>query len=131
VVEPVPETRGGASAALVTGGSSGIGLAIVRDLLEHGMHVSIASRAPARAGVANAHPIAVDLADPVAAVAAVDEQMAVHGRLDLLVNAAGVARSERVDDVSVEAFDAQIALNVRATVAVCSAACRTCARGAG
>jgi ketoreductase len=122
VVEPVPETRGGASAALVTGGSSGIGLAIVRDLLEHGMHVSIASRAPARAGVANAHPIAVDLADPVAAVAAVDEHMAVHGRLDVLVNAAGVARSERIDDVSVEAFDAQIALNVRATVAVCSAA---------
>jgi NAD(P)-dependent dehydrogenase (short-subunit alcohol dehydrogenase family) len=45
-----------------------------------------------------------------------------HGRLDVLVNAAGTARAERVDDVSREAFDAQVALNLGATVAVCTAA---------
>jgi meso-butanediol dehydrogenase / (S,S)-butanediol dehydrogenase / diacetyl reductase len=122
VVERIPERYAGGSAALVTGGSSGIGLAIVRDLLEHDVHVSFASRAPGRAGVSSAHPIAVDLADPAAAAAAVDEHMAVHGRLDVLVNAAGLARPERIDAISLDAFDAQIALNVRATVAVCTAA---------
>jgi NAD(P)-dependent dehydrogenase (short-subunit alcohol dehydrogenase family) len=115
VAEPVP-------AALITGGSSGIGLAIARDLLAHGMRVSIASRDPGRAGLAGAHAIAVDLADPASAALAVGSHVRAHGRLDLLVNAAGAARAERVDDISAAAFDLQVALNLRATVAVCGAA---------
>jgi NAD(P)-dependent dehydrogenase (short-subunit alcohol dehydrogenase family) len=122
VSEPSPEARAASPAALVTGGSSGIGLAIAQDLLASGMRVSIASRDPGRAGLARAHAISIDLADPGAGALAVASHVREHGRLDLLVNAAGVARAERVDETSTVAFDLQIALNLRATVAVCTAA---------
>ena len=59
---------------------------------------------------------------PDAAARAVDDHVREHGRLDVLVNAAGVARAERIDEISTAALDLQIALNVRATVAVCTAA---------
>ena len=115
VVEPAP-------AALITGGSSGIGLAIAEELAAAGMQVSIAARDPARAGLAGAHAIAVDLSDPASAATVVDTHVRAHGRLDVLVNAAGMARAERVGEVTVAALDAQIALNLRATVAICTAA---------
>jgi short-subunit dehydrogenase len=115
VVEPPP-------AALITGGSSGIGLAIAEDLAASGMRVSIAARDPARASLAGAHLIAVDLGDAAAAAGAVDSHVRAHGRLDVLVNAAGTVRAERVDELTIEALDAQIAVNLRATVAVCTAA---------
>src|SRR5207344_3267727 len=54
-------------AALITGGSSGIGRAIAEDLAAAGLGISIASRDPERAGLAGAHPIAVDLSDPTTA----------------------------------------------------------------
>jgi NAD(P)-dependent dehydrogenase (short-subunit alcohol dehydrogenase family) len=109
-------------AALITGGSSGIGQAIAADLAAGGAGVSIVSRDPTRAGLADAHSIALDLADPRAAAIAVASHLDRYGRLDVLVNAAGVARSERVDDISIEAFDLQVALNLGATVAVCTSA---------
>jgi NAD(P)-dependent dehydrogenase (short-subunit alcohol dehydrogenase family) len=109
-------------AALITGGSSGIGQAIAADLVAGGAAVSIASRDPARAGLAGAHSIALDLSDPGAAAIAVSSHMDRHGRLDVVVNAAGVALPERVGDISLEAFEAQVALNLGATVAVCTAA---------
>jgi NAD(P)-dependent dehydrogenase (short-subunit alcohol dehydrogenase family) len=109
-------------AALITGGSSGIGRAIAADLVAGGASVSIVSRDPARAGLTGVHSIALDLSDPRAAAVAVSSHIERHGRLDVLVNAAGIAWAERVGDISIEAFDAQVALNVRATVAVCTAA---------
>ncbi len=109
-------------AALITGGSSGIGRAIAADLAAAGLAISIASRDPERAGLAGAHPIAIDLSDPTTASEVVSSHVGRHGRLDVLVNAAGVAHSERVDETSIAAFDAQVALNLRATVAVCTAA---------
>jgi NAD(P)-dependent dehydrogenase (short-subunit alcohol dehydrogenase family) len=109
-------------AALVTGGSSGIGQAIAADLLAHGMQVSIAARQPGRAGLLAAYPIAADLSDPGAGAAVVASHLAHHGRLDLLVNAAGLARPQRVDVITTGSIDAQLALNVRATISVCTAA---------
>ena len=118
-------------AALITGGSSGIGRAIAEDLAAAGLGISIASRDPERAGLAGAHPIAVDLSDPTTASDVVASHVRRHGRLDVLVNAAGVAHSERVGETSIAAFDAQVALNLRATVAVCRRRCPSCARTAG
>jgi 3-oxoacyl-[acyl-carrier protein] reductase len=109
-------------AALVTGGSSGIGRAIAADLLEQGFGVSIVARDPARAGLTGAHAIALDLARADAAPAAVSAHIERFGQLDVLVNAAGIARPERVSEVTGDAFEAQVALNLRATIAVCTEA---------
>jgi 3-oxoacyl-[acyl-carrier protein] reductase len=109
-------------AALVTGGSSGIGRAIAADLLEQGFGVSIVARDPARAGLTGAHAIALDLARADAAPAAVSAHIERFGQLDVLVNAAGTARPERVSEVTGDAFEAQVALNLRATIAVCTEA---------
>ena len=99
--------------ALVTGASSGIGLAIATDLLAAGWDVSSVSRSPERADLAGAHPIRADLAreqDCLDAVAAHRERF---GALDLLVNSSGVSIREPVDACSTEHWDAQFDLNVR------------------
>jgi NAD(P)-dependent dehydrogenase (short-subunit alcohol dehydrogenase family) len=75
---------------LVTGGSSGIGLATVRRLAASGHHVFAASRDPGRADLPDGvTAIAMDIADPAAATAAVNAVLAGAGRIDALVNNAG------------------------------------------
>jgi 3-oxoacyl-[acyl-carrier protein] reductase len=69
------------SAALVTGGASGIGAAIVAELRRSGARVLVADRADA--------DVIVDLSEPGAATRMVEEARARLGRLDVLVNNAG------------------------------------------
>ncbi len=105
--------------ALVTGGNSGIGLAMARALGLQGASVDLAARsAPgleaacadlAEAGIsARAHP--TDLTDPAAL-----ERLAaaVHGA-DIVINAAGVNLREPYAQVTPEAFDLHMALHLRA-----------------
>jgi gluconate 5-dehydrogenase len=105
--------------ALVTGGNSGIGLAIARALGLQGAAVAlVARRAEALAAavadlaadgiVADAHPC--DLADP-AAIAALAQAA---GPVDILVNAAGMNLRQPFEAVTAEAFDAHMALHLRA-----------------
>ena len=78
--------------ALITGGSSGIGLATVRRLAEAGHQVFSASRKPAAVPLPPAIThIPLDLADPAACDAAVQSVLDAAGRLDVLVNNAGRA----------------------------------------
>jgi NAD(P)-dependent dehydrogenase (short-subunit alcohol dehydrogenase family) len=78
--------------ALITGGSSGIGLATVRRLAEFGDQVFYASRKPATVPIAgNVTHVPLDLADPHACDAAVQSVLDAAGRLDVLVNNAGTA----------------------------------------
>ncbi len=104
-------------AAIVTGGAKRIGAAFVRALAADGWHVVIhcnASRAEAdalAADVGNATVVQADLADPAAAAAIV---AAVPHPLGLLVNSASRFDDDHFDDFSLDAWDAHMAINLRA-----------------
>ena len=106
--------------ALVIGGASGIGLAIVERFTAEGAEVLFTGRrqsdVDAAAGRSGARPIRADAArvdDLKAVVAAVSES---HGRIDVLVLNAGTSVNDRIEDITVEDFDLQIGLNVRSLV---------------
>ncbi len=95
---------------LVTGGSSGIGLATVRRLAAAGDRVFAASRNPARGPLPDGvTPIAVDVADPAAATAAIKSVVDSSGRIDALVNNAGTGPlgpiEETADDEAHRIFE--------------------------
>src|SRR5213592_4662989 len=86
-------------AALVTGGSSGIGFAIASMLRENGFALTLAARTRAKVEVAaetlGAHAVAADVAKEEDCRRLVDEHRGQHGRLDVLVNSARDARDAR------------------------------------
>ena len=81
--------------AMVTGGASGLGEAIARTLARDGVHVIVADideeRAEAVAAAIDGTAARLDVADPVAVDREVDAVVADHGRLDIMVNNAGIA----------------------------------------
>src|SRR4051812_49858725 len=80
--------------ALVTGGSSGIGLAIARMLRDEGFQLTLVSRRPERIEAAAAElgaaAIAADVAEAEECARVVTEHRDRFGRLDVLVNSAGI-----------------------------------------
>src|ERR1700761_4354216 len=93
------ETSNGRRAALVTGASSGIGLAIAEMLAEEGYDLTLASRTQAKLEAAAARPafaaveveaIPIDVGDTVSIASLVEAHRARFGRLDVLVNNAGL-----------------------------------------
>jgi NAD(P)-dependent dehydrogenase (short-subunit alcohol dehydrogenase family) len=108
--------------ALVTGGTKGIGRAIVKDLLEAGFQVCAAARTPDDldrvvgelseifgGGVLG---VAADVRDPVACRSLVDQTVERFGGLDLLVNNAGVGKFAPVHEMSDEDWLLQIETNL-------------------
>jgi NAD(P)-dependent dehydrogenase (short-subunit alcohol dehydrogenase family) len=103
----------GMSVVLITGGSSGIGLATVRRLAAAGHQVFSASRNPARTDLpAGATPLVLDLADPASCRAAIAAVVEDAGRLDVLVNNAGTASiaplEETADDEPRRMFEVNV-----------------------
>jgi NAD(P)-dependent dehydrogenase (short-subunit alcohol dehydrogenase family) len=103
--------------ALVTGGSSGIGLAIARMLHEERYELTLAARKVERleaaAGELDAASIAVDVRDEEACKELVAAHLARHGGLDVLVNCAGVGIAGRIGDMPTKHFDLQQSVNLR------------------
>ncbi|HLL82756.1 MAG TPA: SDR family NAD(P)-dependent oxidoreductase [Longimicrobium sp.] len=92
--------------ALVTGGNRGIGLEICRGLIEAGLTVLLGARDEGRGAEAAARigavPIVLDVDDGVSSAAAVQRAVREHGRLDVLVNNAGVYPDEGVSALEVD-----------------------------
>ena len=114
------------ASALITGGSSGIGLAIARMLREEGFALTLASRTAekveAAAAELGAQAIAADVSKPEDCARVVEEHVAREGGLDLLVNSAGIGIAGRVEDVQLKHLDRQLAINLRGLVLVTQAA---------
>lgn len=120
--------------ALVTGGSRGIGLGIATCLASSGFDVVINGRReraevePVLAQLAElgANPgyIRLDVSDESGHAAALDEIIETHGRLDALVNNAGVAPSVRADvlDMTAESYDRVMGINLRGPLLLSQAA---------
>src|SRR3712207_4443665 len=112
-------------AALITGGSRGIGLAIAEALGEDGYGLTIAARKPEplertaealRAKGMEVEHVPANLADEGAIRSVVDRHRERFGRLDVLVNNAGVGIGAAVGDQQTKYVDLQLAVNLRAIV---------------
>jgi NADP-dependent 3-hydroxy acid dehydrogenase YdfG len=108
--------------ALVTGASSGIGEAVAHRLAAEGHHVVAAARRTDRLAALAARtadlpgtvePAPLDVTDRAAVAALVDRIVAGHGRLDVLINNAGVMPLSRLDALLTDEWDRMIDVNVR------------------
>ena len=112
-------------AAIVTGASSGIGLAIARMLGEQGYALTVAARRPdkladaaqqLRDAGAEVEEVAGNMADEDTIKGVVAAHRERFGRLDVLVNNAGVGVGAAAADHETKRIDLQLAVNLRAIV---------------
>jgi NAD(P)-dependent dehydrogenase (short-subunit alcohol dehydrogenase family) len=112
-------------AAIVTGGSSGIGLAIARVLGEEGHGLTVAARRPEkleeavaglRADGFDVNAVSGNLADEGLVQEVVRSHRERFGRLDVLVNNAGVGAGEAVADLTTKKVDLQLGINLRSPI---------------
>ncbi len=124
-VEPGASRRGrettpplAGKAALVTGGTKGIGRAVAEHLLAAGASVAICARTEAEVRAAEAElgrralGIVCDVADARACERMVENTMARFGRLDILVNNAGIGIFKPLAELTVEEWRRQIDVNL-------------------
>src|SRR3712207_5805862 len=109
-------------AALGTGGSSGIGLAIARALGEDGYGVTISARRPEKLEAAaeelrsegiDVHAVPALIGDEEQVVALVESHRERWGRLDVLANNAGVGIGEAMSEITAKKLDIQLNTNLR------------------
>ena len=114
-------------AALITGGSSGIGLAIARALGQDGYKITISARRPDKLEAAaeglrsegiDAHAVAANMTDEQEIRRVVSEHRDRRGRLDVLVNNAGIGIGAAVADTETKKLDLQLDVNLRAVYLV-------------
>ena len=114
-----------ARAAIVTGASSGIGLAIARVLGEEGYALTVAARRPEKLDTAaqgliaegfEVHSIAANVSDEQEIKRVVDAHRERYGRLDVLVNNAGVGVGAAVAEIETKRLDMQLDINLRSII---------------
>ena len=115
-----------AHAALITGGSSGIGLAIGRMLRDEGFELTLVSRRAERVQAAaeelGAAAVAADVGKAEDCERLVAEHRERFGRIDVLVNSAGIGIAGRVEELQSKHFDLQVGVNLRGLFLVTQAA---------
>ena len=116
--------------AIVTGGSTGIGLAVVEELLENGANVCVVARKEARLlasirtlKVTSERVLAIvaDVADPLSAVSIVDQTISKFGHLDILVNNAGRAHAGGLMSSTEDAWEEMAEVKLAAMRRLCKA----------
>jgi NAD(P)-dependent dehydrogenase (short-subunit alcohol dehydrogenase family) len=109
-------------AALITGGSSGIGLAIARALGQDGYGVTISARRPEKLETAaqslrdeglDVHAVPANMADEEEIKKIAESHRERFGRLDVLINNAGVGVGSAVADTVTKKLDLQLDVNLR------------------
>jgi 3-oxoacyl-[acyl-carrier protein] reductase len=123
--------------AIVTGGSRGIGAAIVRRLAKDGLHVVAVARnldklnevvAAVTAEGGSAEAVTCDIADSKSVTAAVEQVADKHGRLDVLVNNAGITKDGLILRMEDEDFDSVIDTNLKSAFVAIRTAARSIMR---
>lgn len=126
--------------ALVTGGTSGIGLATAKLFHDCGANVVIASRSKGRLDQAAEHIgddgarlecVSGDVSSEGHAKLMVSAAISKFGRLNILVNSAGIFRGGSLHDMEEEDFDANINTNLKGTWLMCKYAARPLADAGG
>jgi NAD(P)-dependent dehydrogenase (short-subunit alcohol dehydrogenase family) len=112
-------------AALITGASSGIGLAIARTLGEEGYALTVSARRPEkleeaakglRADGFEVLSVAANMTDEEDVVSIFAKHRDTYGRLDALVNNAGVGIGAAMEEIKTKYLDMQLAVNLRALI---------------
>ncbi|MEA2202392.1 MAG: hypothetical protein QOI89_2988 [Solirubrobacteraceae bacterium] len=114
-----------ARAAIVTGASSGIGLAISKVLAQEGFALTMAARRPEKLDAAveglavegfDVHAVAANVADEEEIQKVVEAHRERYGRLDVLVNNAGVGVGAQVGEIQTKRLDMQLDINLRSII---------------
>jgi len=110
-------------AALITGGSSGIGLAIARALGRDGYGLTVSARRPEKLEEAvkglrdeglDVNAVPANMTDEDAIKQVVDSHRERFGRLDVLINNAGVGIAGLIEEAETKRLDMQLSVNLRA-----------------
>jgi D-threitol dehydrogenase (NAD+) len=113
--------------ALVTGGASGIGAAIAAALAAKGARIAVADLDAAGAQTAaqalgpDSRGFGCDVADAASVGAVVEEVMASFGRIDVLINSAGIVMLGPAEELALDAWDTTIDVNLKGTFLMCQA----------
>jgi len=109
--------------AIITGGASGIGAAIARRFANEGARIAIADLTPPADDLPGRFH-QTDIGDEASISRLVEAVVAEHGRLDILVNSAGIARSMPFLETPAAVLDRILAVNLRGTFLMGQAAAR-------
>ena len=123
--------------AVVTGGSQGIGAAIAKELAAAGAHVAVAARNVGKAETivqeiaaagGSAESISLDVSDPTSVSAAFKGLVERHGKVDVVVNNAGITEDGLILRMSKEAWDKVVATDLTGVFLVSQEAVKTMMR---
>src|SRR3982751_323661 len=123
--------------ALVTGGSRGIGAAIVKRLAKDGLHVVALARSAdklqqvvdeVKSAGGSAEAVTCDIADAKALADTIEKVIDAHGHLDVLVNNAGITKDGLILRMDDEDFDSVIDTNLKSAFVAIRAAAKSMIR---
>jgi 3-oxoacyl-[acyl-carrier protein] reductase len=123
--------------ALVTGGSQGIGAAIAKGLAAAGAHVAVAARNLGKAEAivqeialagGSGEAVSLDVSDPASVSAAFKGLVERHGKVDVVVNNAGITEDGLILRMSKEAWDKVVATDLTGVFLVSQEAVKTMMR---